>query len=244
MEMGNQYELDNSYPKITKVWTDRSTPIQLDTECPAINVRLRKWKDINSTVIKVERSLIFDIEIYTTAVATLSTPGDITSMALMNKISGMVSAILNYPDYSGTIGLEGIVTDTEVMRYYIADKGDVSDALSGVVGVLEYRANCIEYILPTDSSVAINELTCKILMQDPNYGFFFDYKQLIIGVSATGTTLTNAFFSTKILSISILDSQGAIVSTYENGADFTQSGTTLTATTFTFTSGTNIIART
>lgn len=243
MEMGNQYVLDNTYPNVTKVWNERSTPIQLETECPTINVRLRKWKENNQTITKIQRSLIFDIEIYTTALATMSTPGDMTSALLMNKIAGMVSAILNYCDYND-LGMAGIVSETCIERYYVADKGDVADALSGMVGVIEYRVECIEYVMSPDRSVPINELTCTILLQDQTKGFFYDYRQQIISITSTSATLTNAFFSNPINEIDLIDSSNKILATYLLNTDYTQSGTTITATTFTFTNGTKILAKT
>ena len=245
VEMGAQYVMNNTYPNINQVWTERSVeidPVNLDTECPTINVRLRKWKDTNSTITKVQRSLTFDIEIYTTAIASMTVAGDVASMLLMAKIAGMVSAILNYPDYDD-LGLTGLISETCVERYYVADKGSVADALSGVVGILEFRVDCIEYLTPPDVSVPINELTCKVLMLDPNYGFFFDYKQLIIAVTTTGTTLTNSFLSNSIQAIDLLDNENNITNTYLMNVDFTITGTTATATTFTFTAGTNIIAK-
>ena len=80
-------------------------------------------------------------------------------------------------------------------------------------------------------------------MLDPNYGFFFDYKQLIIAVTTTGTTLTNSFLSNSIQAIDLLDNENNITNTYLMNVDFTITGTTATATTFTFTAGTNIIAK-
>ena len=60
-----------------------------------------------------------------------------------------------------------------------------------------------------------------------------------ISVSATGTTLTDAFFANTVNDIySRGDNK-----TYIVGVDFSQSGTTITASTFTFNSGDTIIAR-
>jgi hypothetical protein len=59
-----------------------------------------------------------------------------------------------------------------------------------------------------------------------------------ISVVGSGTTLTNAFFASAINSIYSRQANR----TYITGLDFTQSGTTITATTFTFAAGDTIIA--
>jgi len=59
-----------------------------------------------------------------------------------------------------------------------------------------------------------------------------------ISVVGAGTTLTNSFFASTINSIYSRNAN----KTYLASLDFTQSGTTITATTFTFTAGDTIIA--
>jgi hypothetical protein len=241
LELANQWVLDNAVPKIKKVYRDAFVPNDLDTEANLINVAVGKIEFDNSTVQKTVATVTYLIDCYAIADTTVATgAADEFSARTTNRIAGMARAILEYPDYD-TLGLPaGIIGETCVRSYKLIDKGTVTDALSGTVGRLEFEVNCLETSVDTDTARAINELTCTIYLNDTTDGYFYDYKQADVTVATTGTTLTNAFFSNPI--ISLVDKTTG--NTYVANADYTQSGTTLTATTFTFTATHIINART
>lgn len=237
-EMPGQYPLSNN----GKIWVDRFIPINMETEVPTINVRFHKGDWDNESIIKSSGTYLFEIDIYTTANTNDSTgPADQYAIKIMNQIAGKVRAILAYPDYNNlglTNGLQ--VEETSVVSYRVAYKGEVEDMLSSVVGRLQFMVKCIEYTAIPDNSKAINELTATINLNDSEFGYFYDYKQQVITVSATGPTLTDAFFSNPIIEITDV----ATGEVYKADVDFSKTGTTITAIAFGFTSGQIILAQT
>jgi hypothetical protein len=244
-ELGNQYLLDSTYPQVKKVWCERFIPFNAETELPAINVSIAHDEFDNETVLKSIGTVIYNIDISTIASTDIITgPGDQYAMIIMNKIVGMVRAILTYNGYS-TLGFPpGIIQETSVVKYFVIDKGMVADALSSVAGRIQFMVKCIEVSNIVDNSVPIKEVTTTTLLNGSDFGYFYDYRQMKIAVAASGATLTNSFFSNPINEIDLLNTDGTIAAIYLLGTDFTQSGTTITGITFSFVPATNIIAKT
>lgn len=249
LEMAAQYARDNTYPNIAAVDVERFISYDANTELPRINVSVQSVTFSGKSNQKQDGIAIYNIDIYTTSNSTAGSEGDKASMILMSKIAGMVRAILNFPGLTPSgytnLGLpNGSIGKTSVDSFTILDKAAVKDALSNVVGRLQFSAYYIEPNVLDSPQYYVNELTATIHMKDSAYGFFYDYKQRNIVVTATGATLTNAFFATPVDEIDLLDEDGREISVYALNVDYTQSGTTITATTFTFTSGTTITAKT
>lgn len=245
-EFGNQFSLDDSYPNINKVWIERVYSFDTETELPTINIGLRKGDYDNADLLKQEGTYVFNIDVYTMAsTSELNGPGDQYSIILMEKIMGMIRAILSFQGYN----MPGIVSPNsngmEVISMAILDKATVKDALSTMVGRVQLMVKCEEENQIFETGTVINESTTSVKVNGSIYGFFTDYKLNNITVSTTGNTLTNAAFTVPIAQIIVLgvtpEDQQTI---YSEGTDFAQNDTTLTATTFEFTAGQKIIATT
>lgn len=237
VEFPAQYAKNNTCPNVTKVWMERFVAFNSETEYPTINVSIQKDNWSNEDGIKSIGTVIYNIDVFANAVTSTGVVADEKAMAIISKMAGMVWAILNYPGYR-TLGFDpGIIQETTVKQYHVIDKGSTQDALSSVWGRIQFVVKCFETNVYDEPGVAINELTTTTLLSDEN-GFFYDYRQRIITPAATGADLTNSFFSNPILEIEILGVD------YEIDVDYTQSGTTITATTFEFTNGVNVIAKT
>ena len=233
LEMANQWVLDPTVPKIKSVQKDAFVPDNMDTQANFINVSIGTVAYDNETVQKTTANPIYYIDVFAIADTTVSTgPADEYSARITNRIAGMVRSILAYPDYAD-LDLPGLVGYTSVIKYTLIDRGVASDALSGVVGRLQFEVNTIETNELTNTERAINELTCTINIEETPIGFFYDYKQANVTVVTTGDTLTNAFFSNPIMELTN-NTTGAA---YRIDVDYTQVGTTLTAASFTFTAG-------
>lgn len=173
-EIPNQHTLNTSYPNISKIWIERFIQFNSETEVPTININLDHIIYSDKDKRKRASDIVYNIDIYTTSPTTDATgPGDQYSMVVMNKIAGIVMAILENPIYSPALGLTlGISTRTVVERLSILYKSQVKDALSDVVGRIQFRVEAIEEnILAT--GIPIQESTTKVLLDDDE-GFYYD----------------------------------------------------------------------
>ncbi len=175
-EFASQFAKDSSYPNVTKVWAERFVPINSDTETPTINVNLARgdWSNIN--VRSSEGTYVFNIDIYTSAPATAEDgPGDQAAMLLMNKIAGMVRAILSHPGYKRLGMPSGVVGSLPVVeRFIIGDKNTVKDALSDVVGRIQVTVKAIETQEDSNyTAVAINETKTQVFLEESEMGFYY-----------------------------------------------------------------------
>jgi hypothetical protein len=175
VELANQYALDNTYPKVEKVWAERFITFDSDTELPAVNVNLWKGEYGNETVKKADGEYIFNIDIYTSAPSSdANGPGDQYAMVTMNKIAGIIRAILSNPIYV-ILDMQGIIQRTRVQRFFVGDKSTVKDALSDVVGRMQYSVLCRETVDIIPAAVSLEQATTAVKMSTSDKGFFYDY---------------------------------------------------------------------
>ena len=176
VEYANQYTLNNTLPNIDKIWTERFIPFDSETEVPTINVSIDRGDYDNETIKKQDGTYLFNIDIYTNASTTVDTPADKAAMISMSKVVGKVRAILSNPVYqcAGSIlGLQGVFY-SKVERFFIADKRTVRDALSDVVGRLQFTVKAIEIAtIPAPTNLVLESRT-RIILQDGINGFYFD----------------------------------------------------------------------
>src|ERR1043165_4972336 len=145
IEFASQYAMNNSYPKIDKIWSERYIPFNSETELPTINVNISKGGTDNQSNKKLDGEYTYNIDCYTNASTTTENgPGDQYAMILMSKVAGMVCAILRNPLYNNLTLEPGIVIRTRVKGFFIGDKSTVEDALHSVVGRVQFVVEAIE----------------------------------------------------------------------------------------------------
>lgn len=175
IEFTNQLNLNANYPPVTKIWCERFVPINSETECPTINVNLASTDYDNQTIKKMDGTCLFNIDIYTCAPTSAETgPGDQYAMAKMNKIAGMVRAILSYPDYRNLGLTPGVIISTRVKRFFVGDKNIAPDALSDVVGRMQFEVKCIE-TAQLESGIPWQQNNTRIKLQESEEGFYYQY---------------------------------------------------------------------
>jgi hypothetical protein len=97
-------------------------------------------------------------------------------MLLMNKIAGMVWAILSNPVYSTLLFEPNILSAIpSVERFFVADKNTVPDALHDVVGRIQYAVKCIEMPDIQIAGTPIARATTSITLSESNQGFYYDF---------------------------------------------------------------------
>lgn len=173
-EFAYQYQLNNAYPAIEKIWVERFIVFNSDTEVPTINVNLDRGEYSGQSQVKADGDYVFNIDIYTSAPSDAENgPGDQYAMVTMNKIAGMVRAILSSPVYSLLGFAPGLIARSTVERIYIGDKSTVKDALSDVVGRVQLRVQAIEVVEDAET-VELQMATTTVTMSASTEGFYYE----------------------------------------------------------------------
>ena len=179
-ELASQHSLNNAYPNVVKVWGERFIPINSETETPTVNVSVAKGNYDNITIAKADGDYIYNIDIYTSAPSSVANgPGDQFAMMTMNKIVGMIWAILSSPAYNGVnnvLLLPGIIIGAEVQSFAVLYRGEdgAEDSLSDVVGRLKFCVRANETAVLINTGNALNESTATVLLEGSEYGFFYN----------------------------------------------------------------------
>ena len=177
LELANQATLDAPYPAITKVWEERCIAFDADTEFPAINVSLHKGDYSNSDVRKADGKYLFNIDVYIDApTSDNGGPGDQRAMYWLTKIVGVVRTILMWPKYRQTLLLPPgtLVGFNNVDRFFLGDRTTVADALSSVVGRVQYAVGAIETVGLSEAA-ALTLSTTKVYLHETDQGFYYEY---------------------------------------------------------------------
>ena len=175
-ELKEQYLLNNSYPNVSKVWVERFIPFDADTEIPTLNVSISKGDYGNQDMRgRMDGQTVYNIDIYTNSPSSEGQPGDQYAMVEMNKIAGMVLYILRNPSYR-TLGFtNGSIINAQSVRFFIADKLNVKDALSDVIGRIQFQVKAVETSDSFDSGNALNVATTTTTLNESPLGYYYEF---------------------------------------------------------------------
>ena len=185
LELANQYALYNAadpqpafpYPNINKVWVERIIAFDGPTELPAINVNIDFAEWMNQSIAKRDGCVTFNIDIETYSGASISgLPGNQFAGYMMQKIAGLVTAILSNPVYIGPpLGFApGFIGYVQVKKLMVPERGVTyqEDNLSIVRGRVQVEVKIMEQNFGNSANpVPLSSVMSKILMEDTAYGF-------------------------------------------------------------------------
>jgi hypothetical protein len=172
-ELANQYAIDNTYPNITKIWVERCIMFQSD-EVPTVNVNIDRGDYLNKTQVDVQGTYLFNVDVYTQSDSTADISGDQASMLLMSKILGMCRYILSAPPYNKLGFTDNTVRNTMVNWIRVVEKAAIQDALSNVVGRLQFSVSVNEYV-NGGQGVPLNIYTSVSKLGSTEKGFFYSH---------------------------------------------------------------------
>lgn len=172
-ELANQYDLDNTYPNVSRVWMERFVPFDSELEMPTVNVSIHTGEYDNRTLLKADGSYIYNIDVYTSAASTDTDDADKLAIAQMTKIAGMVMAILRNPGYNTLLFAPGLVIRTTVLSFIVGDKSTVRDALSDVVGRIQFMVQAVEQVQLSSGNALQLSGTTVYLNVDDTAGYYF-----------------------------------------------------------------------
>jgi len=157
------------------VWVERYYAFDSETELPAVNVTFSGGSYLNENIVRSQAEYIYNINVSTASPSTSTANGDKLALLQMQKIVGMIRAILMNPIYVklGYANNTGIVISRRIESIRIGDKKDIQDALSDVVGQIVLVVNAIE-TTELGIGVDVQMVNSHVRLDESPQGLFFN----------------------------------------------------------------------
>jgi hypothetical protein len=157
------------------VWVERYYAFDSETQLPAVNVTFSGGSYLNENIVRSQAEYIYNINVSTASPSTSSANGDKLALLQMQKIVGMIRAILMNPIYVklGYANNAGIVISRRIESIRIGDKKDIQDALSDVVGQIVLVVNAIE-TTELGTGVEVQMVNSHVTLDESEQGLFFN----------------------------------------------------------------------
>lgn len=175
LELPEQADMNDEPGINAKVWLERFVPFN-NSEYPAVNVRLAQGAFDNMTAVSSDGTNTYQIDVYTGAKSTVTTAADLRAQKLLQRILGVIRAILSDPLYM-TLGFERPSVERRwVETIQIAGPANKEDAVSSMWGRLTFMVRIPEGSnLITVPMIADN--FTKILLGETDEGYFYKFAE-------------------------------------------------------------------
>jgi len=139
------------------------------TELNFLSVNLARGPFDNKNAIQVDGSYLYNIDGYVSAKSTDSDDGDNLSSIKLQRILGMVRAILENPGYDTLAFVRGNIGHTEVQELTIAepDRTEKEHVMMGRLNFLVRASEDVE--LTTPPNIALSTTTIKLELTEKGY---------------------------------------------------------------------------
>lgn len=156
------------------VWVERYFAFNGDTDFPAVNVTFAGGSYVNETIQRSQAEYTYNINVFTSSPSTSTSNADKLSILQMQKIVGMIRAILMNPIYVrlGYASTAGVVISRRIDAVRMGDKKDIQDALSDVVGQISIVVNAIE-TTELAEGVLVEMVNSNVKLDESAEGFYF-----------------------------------------------------------------------
>jgi hypothetical protein len=157
------------------VWVERYYAFDSETQLPAVNITFSGGSYLNENIVRSQAEYIYNINVSTASPSTSTANGDKLALLQMQKIVGMIRAILMNPIYVklGYANNAGIVISRRIESIRIGDKKDIQDALSDVVGQIVLVVNAIE-TTELGTGVEVQMVNSHVTLDESEQGLFFN----------------------------------------------------------------------
>lgn len=157
------------------VWVERYYAFDSETQLPAVNVTFSGGSYLNENIVRSQAEYIYNINVSTASPSTSTANGDKLALLQMQKIVGMIRAILMNPIYVklGYANNAGVVISRRIESIRIGDKKDIQDALSDVVGQIVLVVNAIE-TTELGTGVEVQMVNSHVRLDESPQGLFFN----------------------------------------------------------------------
>lgn len=237
LELSEQATLDSTFTAPKQVFIE-SFIDTMPTQYPAVNIRYQQGASQEKSREEKQTHYmhVFHIDLYCSAKSTATMPGYTQATLWLHQLVRKVRSILSNPAYR-TVGFTAPFNKRAFINSIeVFEPMGAPDADNVVNARVEYCVEVPEYATVSQIGYPLTDVTATVTLNQSTEGYYWELKQSDITPTVSGSTLTNSFFSNTISEIDIAGEA------YLAGTDFTQSGTTITASTFTFTAGTTVTA--
>lgn len=187
-ELPAQWLLDNTIPKVERVWVERTIPADA-TEIPLVIVGIDQatWSEHNQRSAKGEYT--FNIDIYNSAVSegmTTTGSGDVLAMMGLQRLVAIIRGILQAPVYvtldlpRGTIA--GVYVQSAVAGQRNAANGlsPDKDGAHDVVAQIKVMVRSAETNVMLGTAVPLEQATTSVTiltndLQQSSQGYYYDF---------------------------------------------------------------------
>jgi hypothetical protein len=173
-EVHNQSVLDNNNPDLDAiVWIERLVPFD-KTELPAINVMLSNGKYDGQTIAQHDGTYNYNIDVHTSAKSTANNNGDKLAMLKLQRLLGIVRAIIHNPKYVRLGFAAPFIIHRGIETLQISDPQINGDALHSVMGRLVLSVKVPETAeLSAPVAIAGNTTAVKLQLTDNGFKYVF-----------------------------------------------------------------------
>jgi hypothetical protein len=171
LEFANQYVLTSNDDINVTVYNDRIIPFD-KTDTPCINVVFASGNYPSKYEDKQDGSYTFNIDCYCTAPSTSSNEGGKKANQELQKILGIVRAILSNPLYRTLNFPMPSLSHVSVSGIQIASPENKQDASSMVMGRVTFMVNVIETVELSLANTLAGSIT-SVKMEETDLGYYW-----------------------------------------------------------------------
>jgi hypothetical protein len=197
LELPSQATLNDDANLDANIFVERSIPID-KTQMPAVNVMLSVG-DFNAPATHQSGArYTYFVDVYTSAKSSAESNGDKTSATMLHRLLGVITAILEDPQYR-TLGFTPpSISHTNVSLMNILEPQNKQDAESVIMGRLSFDVVVVEeYELITPIPLALSITEVRIANSDEGYGYEAEPKG-----------------DCKPVDVTVCDEDGNVIATY------------------------------
>jgi hypothetical protein len=176
LEIANQKVLSPALIAPDKIWIERFVPFDA-SEYPAIKILYQHGSidEGSREILQAHYTHTYFIDVMFSAKSTADAQGDQLSSVQMQKMLGIIRAILSSPAYS-TIGFSRPFNKRAwVNSIEVFEPMEMQDETNQINGRVEYCIEVPEYGVVTDTGVPLNEITTTVRLNESDKGYFWDY---------------------------------------------------------------------
>lgn len=173
-ELSNQFVLSSDSDLDADVFIDRTIPINA-SECPLVNVMLARGSFDSHQELQKDGNYTYHIDVYSRGKSSNTTNGDEVSALSLQKLMGVIDAILSDHQYHALDFAKPSISNRHVESFSISDPTRDNDANHMMMGRVVLNVRVVE---TTDPLVGLildrNDTTVKLHNTEKGYLFITD----------------------------------------------------------------------
>lgn len=189
-ELKNQGDLGiEELDGFDKVWVDRSAPFT-ESELPAVNISLATGNFDNEDSRSSDGTYTYYIDVYSSAKESEDLPADELASAKVDRILGVIRAVLKHPSYIRLDFAAPSISRTTVSSFQRVS-ADAADAASVKIGRLQFTVRVPETVR-LSPGILLGSSYTRIKLSTTDKGYVYEYNdEVVYYVTQAGKYLVN-----------------------------------------------------